>query len=184
MRIPHRDAREGKRPPRRSDSTVFHETRLVISEGVCGQVNRYILRFENRMTHINGGKGQLVVLVHLKADRLRTRQRVGYEGAIACKHEPAVYEVLCKATNTIAAHLRKRAICVDVVHICSTLGAFRRAHHNHAIRADTEMTIAQQGDLLLRQLDISRKIIDENEVIAKTMKLNKIQFHEVLRTLL
>ena len=46
------------------------------------------------------------------------------------------------------------------------------------------MTIAQQGDLLLRQLDISRKIIDENEVIAKTMKLNKIQFHEVLRTLL
>ena len=95
------------------------------------------------MTHIDGSGSHLLIFVNSKANGLRTGKGVGRKLPVARLHKAAVNQILGKASNAVAAHLRQCAIRIDVMHVRSALGTLGRTNKNHAIGADAEVTIAQ-----------------------------------------
>ena len=59
------------------------------------------------------------------------------------------------------------------MHIGGALRSFGGAHKNDAIGADAEMTIAKPGNLGRGQLDLVRKIVHEDKVVASSVKFGE-----------
>jgi hypothetical protein len=77
------------------------------------------------------------------------------------------------ASNAIAAHLRDRAVGVEDTHPDVAVRSSGRQDEQNAVRADAEPTVAQ-GDGALRRDDSLVVRVDDDEVVAQPLVLEKL----------
>ena len=138
--------------------------------------NRNLCRRQDRLSHIHTDRFCDAVFhcqVHIfhfsAADNRKLR--------LIC--QPLVMHVLRNAADAVSTHLCPRAI--RVIHLHLKIRFVRRIDKNHAVAADTKMTVTGKADkfrlLFLRYFFC--KSVDINVIIAAALHFCKSDFHKV-----
>jgi intergrase/recombinase len=79
-----------------------------------------------------------------------------------------------KTASAIPAHFRFTTIRVVIAH--AKIRAVRRTfEHQNSIGADTAIPITKPSDLLSRELQIARAIVDHDEIVPRAVHLRETQ---------
>ena len=121
---------------------------------------------------------QVVRLAHLQRDQLAVQLRAdhaggSFEGKLFQRPGGAIRETR-ETARAIAAHLGLAAVGVVIAH--PEIGPVRRAlEHEHAIGPDPAVPVADARDLLARQREVARAIVEQDEIVARAVHFRETQ---------
>src|SRR5262249_40190140 len=119
---------------------------------------------------------------HVHGDSVSMELRLDHPGA-RFKTDPIFHtgeplDKTGKTTRPIAAHLGRPAVTVEEVPRPVSLPGRTGHEQKQPIRPDPPVAITQPGDLLPAQLNVALTIIDEDEIVARTVHFGELQQHE------
>ena len=88
-----------------------------------------------------------------------------------------IVDIPGEAADAVATHLHLAAVGVVDLHF--EIGDCRRMHREQLIRADAKAAVAKLFGHGFKILDVVFQTIKENEIVAGTMHLGKLQFHDL-----
>ena len=117
-------------------------------------------------------------LAHLQGHQVALQFRAdhaggSFEGNFLKRTGGAVRES-CETTRAVAAHLGLAAVGIVIAH--PEIGAVRRTlEEEDTIRADAAMPVADPRDLLAREREIARTIVEQDKIVARAIHFRETQ---------